>query len=419
MPVKKRLTRNGIEKLRRPSTPQGRIEYRDSEVPGLVLRVNFTGTKSWALYYHVTGVRKRHTLGRYPTLGPKEARDAARLVREDLERGIDPVVKKRQQKESQRSSLANTFDVVIEEYFATQIRGLAHAQEKEGAKPNKKTWKDLRRMLDVDILPCWKSRPISSISKRDVVALLDGILHRAPYHANNVLIFLRTFFKWAEDREIIEASPCKNVSRPHKPKPRNRPLGDDEIIKVWQATEEMGYPYGDCYRMLLLTGQRRSEVSEMGWTEVDFTNREWNIPAERTKSGRNHTLPLTESVLEILRGLPRFEDSDIVFTTTHGEKPINGHSPAKRRLDQLVQIPNFQLKDLRETVSTTMRKRLSISSDVAGQVLNHAPSGVTERHYAAEHSISDKRMALTKWDAYLRGLVYEGKGTIIQLDDVR
>lgn len=274
-------------------------------------------------------------------------------------------------------------------------------------------------MLDVDILPQWKTRPIGSLEKRDVVALLDRIVKRAPYHANNVLIFLRTLFRWAEEREIVAASPCANVTRPHKPAPRNRPLKDGEIVSVWKACEEMAYPYGDCYRLLLLTGQRRSEVAEMRWSELDFDNREWNLPAERTKSGRNHTLPLTDSALEILEALPRFEGSDIVFTTTHGEKPINGHNSAKRRLDKLSGVEDFKLKDLRETVSTTMRKRLSITSDVAGQVLNHAPKGVTERHYASEHSISDKRMALTKWEAYIHGLLTGGKGTVIQLERVR
>lgn len=417
MARKKRLTQAGIDKLRAPS--KGRIEHRDSEVPGLVLRINYTGTKTWALYYHVQGKRQRYTIGRHPAFGPKEAREVARLIRENVERGIDPAQKKRDEKEARRVQLANTFDIVAEEYFNTQIRGLAHVQGKKNAKPNKKTWKELRRMLDVNILPAWESRPITSIQKRDVVALLDGIVQRAPYQANNVLIFVRTFFKWAEEREIIEENPCRNVSRPHKPKPRNRPLKDDEVIQVWNACIEMSYPYGDCYRLLLLTGQRRSEVAEMQWGELDLANREWNIPGERTKSGRNHTLPLTQSAREILEQLPRFDGSDTVFTTTHGDKPINGHNSAKRRLDKLAGVKDFQLKDLRETVSTTMRKRLSISSDVAGQVLNHAPSGVTERHYAAEHSISDKRMALTKWDAYVQGLLSGGKGTVIQLDDVR
>ena len=154
---RRRLTQVGIDKLKSPTS--GRVEHRDTEVPGLVLRVNYIGNKSWSLYYHVFGERRRHTIGQYPAFGPKEAREAARLVRDDLARGLDPAVKKSDESEQRRTHLANTFENVVEEYFNTQIRGLAHVDGRPGAKPLKKTWKDLRRMLDVDILPEWKTCP--------------------------------------------------------------------------------------------------------------------------------------------------------------------------------------------------------------------------------------------------------------------
>ena len=100
-----------------------------------------------------------------------------------------------------------------------------------------------------------------------------------------------------------------------------------------------------------------------------------------------------------------------VFTTTMGRRPVSGYSKATKRLVELSGVDDFRLHDLRETMATTMRERLGIHTDVVGQVLNHAPQGVTQRHYAASHSPKDIRHALSKWAGYLGALLDEDDGT--------
>ena len=98
--------------------------------------------------------------------------------------------------------------------------------------------------------------------------------------------------------------------------PRDRVLTDNELGRIWVAAEAEGFPFGPLIQMLILTGQRRSEVGGMRWSDVDFNRGVWAIPADQAKNGYAHELPLAESALAITRSAPRFLGSDYVFTTT-------------------------------------------------------------------------------------------------------
>ena len=107
-------------------------------------------------------------------------------------------------------------------------------------------------------------------------------------------------------------------------------LADDEIKRVWSACDEIGWPFGPLVKLLLLTGQRRDEVAEMHWSEVDLDTRLWTIPRERAKNDVVHQVPLSDAVVAILRGIPRIGNRpDFVFTTG-GIRPVTGFSRAKR-----------------------------------------------------------------------------------------
>ncbi|MGY4174957.1 integrase [Bradyrhizobium sp. USDA 4518] len=110
---------------------------------------------------------------------------------------------------------------------------------------------------------------------------------------------------------------------------RRRVLSDDELRTGWQAAEKEPYPYGPLIRMLILTGQRQSEVGQASWSEFDLLKREWLIPKERMKMGEAHLVPLTQTVVDLLASLPRFTAGDFLFSTNFGIKPCNGYGKAK------------------------------------------------------------------------------------------
>ena len=95
-----------------------------------------------------------------------------------------------------------------------------------------------------------------------------------------------------------------------KKQARQRVLIDEEMRAFWRASKGIGYPYGPLFQMLLLTGQRKSEVAEARWSELDLQKKLWVIPPERMKADAAHIVPLSDDVLAILEALPRFKSGD-------------------------------------------------------------------------------------------------------------
>ena len=221
-----------------------------------------------------------------------------------------------------------------------------------------------------------EDRPLDEIDKKDVIKLVERIANRgADRQAHNILGLARTFFAWAVETDRIKASPCAGI-RPKKligeKRVRTRVLNDAELAAVWQAAAKTSYPIGPYYRLLLLTGARKTEASGATWSEFDLDAGTWTVPEVRFKSACTHRIPLSRDAVELLESLPRL--GELVFTVD-GKKPINGFSKSKARLNSLVdQIAgrdiDWQIHDLRRTVRTRLAG-LGISDTVAEQIIGH------------------------------------------------
>jgi integrase len=126
-------------------------------------------------------------------------------------------------------------------------------------------------------------------------------------------------------RDLIAANPCAGVTKPAKEIARERVLDDAEIAALWNACEGLFYPYKDAVRLLLLTGQRRNEVGELRWSEIDTQTWTWTLPAERSKNKHSHTIPLSTQAREIIEAAPRI--SEFVFGRS-GANHLTGPRPS-------------------------------------------------------------------------------------------
>jgi integrase len=199
---------------------------------------------------------------------------------------------------------------------------------------------------------------------------------------------------------------------------RTRVLTDPEWRAFWRATGSMPYPYGPLFRLLALTGQRKSEVADSRWREFDVGKKLWVIPALRMKADAPHVVPLSDDVIAILESVPRLNRGDHLFSTTHGAKPVNGFSKAKVILDwkmraELGELPPFVIHDIRRSVRTGL-SALPVSSDVAELVIGHARPGLRRVYdqYAFE---AEKRRALQLWADRLRDVVETAPGNVVAL----
>ena len=236
----------------------------------------------------------------------------------------------------------------------------------------------------------------------------------APIGANRILAYSKTFFTWAVDQELIEASPAASVKRPSKEVKRDRVLTNSEILAVWQACGGLG-AFGRAFRFMLATGQRRSEVGEMSWAELDRTQRLWTLSRERTKADRAHEVPLSDLAMVIIEECPPL--GDFVFSTGRA-RPISGWSKAKAALDAKSGVSNWHVHDLRRTAATNMA-RLGVDRVVIGKVLNHAENEVTAVYDRHQYD-REKRRALDLWGERLAAIV-DGtdEGNVVSLATAR
>ena len=201
-----------------------------------------------------------------------------------------------------------------------------------------------RKSITKDVLPYWRGRDITTISRRDCLDRIDALVDRGhPVGARRLHARLHRLFQWALGRGIVTVNPLAGVEKAGNEEPRERALADDELVKVWGAAEEMGYPYGKAFQLLILTGTRRDEIGCLRWSEVNGGI--VKLPGARTKNKEPHVVPLSAPARAILELLPRIEGSDFVFTMT-GRRGLSAWSREKARLDKLAPIAPWRTHDL-------------------------------------------------------------------------
>jgi len=391
--MKRRLTPKTIDAL--PPAVNKRYEVHDQLLPGLHLRVSATGGKVFYVSKRVNGHMKRIKIGSWPILTLHEARDKARSILRSIELGR--YVEKAPHEEEQRMmTLGEVVPQFIELY----------------AKQRTKDWKGSERVLLK--FSSLFSRPIDQIKRADVVRVLDTIIAGgAPTRANRALAAIKKLMNWCIDRGIIETSPVAALRAPTKEIARDRVLGDQELIAIYDAGSSEGFPFEPLLKLLILTGQRRGEVAGMRWPELDLDKGIWTLPAKRAKNATSHIVPLAPLVISILKSVPRVQGSDLVFTTT-GTSPISGFGRLKERLDIAVGLDaeDWRFHDLRRTMATNMAM-MRVQPHIIEAVLNHKTgivSGVAAT-YNRHAYLDEKREALELWARKIEELVYPADKT--------
>jgi integrase len=403
--AKKRLTDRALKALK---PKRQRYDLMDTDVPGFGVRVSEKGQRTFILIARYPGSSNptRRAVGEYPAISLEKARRRARDWRDLVEKGVDPKAHEARLKREELRKQQTTFAYAAEDFIQWHVKGQRRA-------------KDTEREIRNELIAKWGERPVTSITREDVVILVEAVARRpAPYLAHVVLGHVRSLFNWAINRGAygLETSPCdrlKPAALIGAKQPRQRTLNDAELRALWQASETIGYPFGPLYRLLLLTGARKSEVAEAQWSEFDLIKRVWLVPAERFKSNATHMVPLSEQAVAVLKSLPHFTKGDYLFSTTFGEKPVAGFSKGKARLDKLMGAPPWVIHDIRRTVRTRLAS-LRVPDMVAEMVIGHGRKGI-QRVYD-QHSYEDEmREALELWAARLRDIVTPPPENVVRM----
>ena len=283
----------------------------------------------------------------------RAARKAAWEARQLVDEGKDPaLVRAVAARDASRDPFENVVTEFIEKY----------------AKPKNRSWRETERLLRRELVPRWRRRPLASLTRADIGDALDEIVARgAPVVANRTLAAARKMLNWCVERGKIGSSPAAGIGAPAKSTNRDRVLDDHELRAIWQACDQLGWPWAPFLRLLIVTAQRREEVAHMAWPDVSLERRLWILPRELTKADRAHEVPLSDLALEIIDGLPRMGDRWVFPARRRvSTNPVSGFSKMKRRLDELSGVTDWRLHDIRRTAASGMA-RLGPSAACGGR----------------------------------------------------
>src|SRR5262249_42225993 len=195
---------------------------------------------------------------------------------------------------------AETFGAVADQYREAHLSKLSSGAE-------------LWQRVEDDLLPAWQSQPVRDVTRGSVMIMLDRIEKaKGIYARNRRLALIRSMLNFAADRELVDA----NVAARLKMLPesdRDRILTDAELVEIWQASGKLVDAFQRFVRMLIATGARRREVSNMAWSEVDIAEKLWTIPASRMKARELHEVPLSTLAMTLL---PDAAQDGFVFSTS-------------------------------------------------------------------------------------------------------
>lgn len=409
-----------------PSTQQVLWDEHDA---GFGLLALPSGTKSYIFQYRLggrAGKPRRFTIGRHGALTPHAARKIAQELRAEVIRGIDPVESRRAKKEAEdkeRAAKAEAARLLGELAFSAYVESFLSKAVTTGTR--ERTAELYAQCLRGHAVPVLKAAPMPKIGKAELNRVLDNIPADQPAVRRNVFAVLRILFNWALERGDITASPMATMKAPAAATSRDRVLSDEELALALRGAATLGAPFGPFYRLLFLTGQRRDECAGADWAEFDREEAVWTLPADRTKNGVPHLVPLAPELVAMLDKLagqdeadePKWPRAGIVFSSNGGRTRISGYSRAKARLDTAIaklaaedaaaagddaepfKVAPWRIHDARRTLATGLQ-RLGIRFEVTEAVLNHV-SGASRSGIAAVYQrhnwAPEKRAALEAW----------------------
>jgi integrase len=271
------------------------------------------------------------------------------------------------------------------------------------------------RIINRYLIPHFGSVRAKEITRANVVELVDKIAARAPIMSNRTLDLLRRIFKWGIEKDIVAASPCYPIRKRGNEKARDRVLNDSEIKRVWaefnkasegtKAQRKRRLLTSGSLKLRLITAQRGAEVQGMEWTDLDLENAMWTIPAEKSKNGLRHRVPLSAIALRVIsemKSITANRPSRYVFPSPKGNGPIANVQKALQRINRATEI-DFCGHDLRRTAASQMTS-FGIPRLTVGKILNHVEPGVT-KVYDRHSYDKEKREALEAWGRRLQLIV--------------
>ncbi len=342
-------------------------------------------SKTWAQRLRIDGRLRDTGLGRYPVVSLARARSKALANCIAVEEGRDPL---------ERVARIPTFREATEKTIEVHVRLW---------KPGSKTEKQWRSTFEKYVYPRIGAKAVDRITARELLAILAPLSIEKAETAKKVRQRLSMVCKWSVTQGHLEQNPVDTLNaalpRNGKVTAHHRALPHAEVgpalakvreSRAWKATKV-------AFEYLVLTACRSSEVRGARWSEVDLENRVWVVPAERMKMKREHRVPLTGRVLEVLAEARTLADeSGLVFPSPTGRVLSDSTISKLVRENGIKAVPHGFRSSFRDWCGESGQLR-----EVAEAALAHSIANKTESAYARSDLFERRRALMESWAAYV------------------
>ena len=369
--------------------------HRDS--PTLYLSVAPGGSKSWIQRITIRGKQRDIGLGGWPLVSAGQARDLAVDNRRMVRSGGDPLAAKRRAVPTFREAAMRTFEVMASGDAPT-LR-------------NAKVRKNWMQQLERYAFPALGDTPIDRIERDQIAKLLEPIWSTKRETARKVRQRLRAIFRWAEGHGHIARNPVddaldgalpakKRAAANHLRALPYRDVGDALAIVDGSASSLSAKL---CLRFIVLTAARSGEALGAAWSEIDMEAREWRIPAERMKAGKEHRVPLSDAAMEVLEQTrPLADESGLVFPSPRGGRVMSNMTLTKvLRTTGLAE--RATVHGFRSTFRDWAAEKSGASHAVMELSLAHSVGNAVERAYARSDLLDKRRALMARWAEFVTG----------------
>ena len=372
------LTHTQVKSLR--PTPQA-IEkkradkYTDGD--GLQLWVRYTGVKSWVKAYRWNNKQQTYTIGTYPAISLAEARQINSDIQDLIKRGINPKEQKKEQEAKKDNSLI--FNTIAQRWHDERKAHIAHT-----------TYSRDYSQYERDIKPAIGNMLITEITPPDILAIGKAVEARgATDMARRAIRQTGQIFKQAIREGLVTFNPANDLTealQPRKVKHHSR-ITAQQLPKLLQDIDSYD---GDILVRLGLwfmcyTFVRTQELRFMEWSEIDYKNKVWRIPAEKMKMERPHLVPLAPQVMKLLKQIKKlgFSDKYVFFnTTTHKPYSTNAFITALWRMGYKGRMTGHGFRGL---ASTTLHEQGYRHDAIELQLAHEQENKISKAYNGAQH----------------------------------
>jgi integrase len=373
-------------------------QYKLFDARGLHLLVATNGSKFWRYKYRYLGKEKTLSLGAYPEVSLKEARERHFAAHKLVSDGRDPSLEKQEVRRRQIANAQNTFEGVAYEW-------LEH---------NKELWsenhaKTIQRRLERDVLPLIGHKPIRDISPRQLLDVIKLIEKRSAYEmARRALQMAGQIFRYAIIHDRADRDPSQDLKgalRPYKKShyaamdikelPEFLSRLDRNVARVFPVTQI-------AIEMLMLTFVRTGELIKAQWSEIDFEEEVWIIPAARMKMRKDHVVPLSNQVLALLERLKEYRyNSPYLFPSQRTWKKHMSNNAILVALDRMGYRGQHTGHGFRALAMSAIKEKLGYRHEVIDRQLAHSHRNQVTAAYDRAQFLDERKVMMQDWADFI------------------